>query len=174
MTLSDLRTRSLLACCAAFSFGVALAGHARADSASNPDQTFADKAATGGLAEVEMGKLAQKHAQGTEAKQFGKKMVTDHSKANAELKTLAKKKGMTLPTKLTPEQQATYDGLAKLNGAEFDTAYMKDMQKDHDEDVAEFKKEADNGQDPDLKKWAGKTLPVLQTHDEMAHQYSAK
>ncbi|HEX4456432.1 MAG TPA: DUF4142 domain-containing protein, partial [Polyangia bacterium] len=108
-----------------------------------------------------------------DVKKFGKKMVTDHTKANNELKKLAKKKSLNLPTAMTADQKTTYDRLAAMKGADFDTAYMDAMVKDHDEDVADFKKEADGGQDADLKAWAGKTLPVLQTHDDMAHKSPA-
>jgi len=135
------------------------------------DQSFAEKAATGGMTEVELGKLAQKQSTTAEVKKFGKKMITDHSKGGTQLKALAKKKNMTLPSEMTAEQRALYDRLAKLSGAEFDQAYMEAMQKDHDEDVAEFKKEADSGRDPDLKAWAAKMLPTLQEHDEMAHHH---
>ncbi len=77
-------------------------------------------------------------------------MIADHTLAGAQLTALAKRKGLTLPKELTSDQQATYDRLARLAGAQFDAAYMKDMQDDHDQDVAEFKKEAESGQDADL------------------------
>jgi putative membrane protein len=152
--------------------GLVLAGTARAET-PQADQQFAEKAAAGGMAEVEMGKLAGKNGQSADVKKFGKKMVTDHTKANNELKKLAKKKSLNLPTAMTADQKTTYDRLAAMKGADFDTAYMDAMVKDHDEDVADFKKEADGGQDADLKAWAGKTLPVLQTHDDMAHKSPA-
>lgn len=154
------------------SFGctLALATVAFADNAPQADQQFVEKAATGGMAEVKMGQLAAKNGQAADVKKFGKKMVTDHTKANKELMALAKKKSWTLPTAMTAEQQATYDKLAAMKGADFDSAYMAAMVKDHDEDVAEFKKEADSGSDADLKAWAGKTLPTLQMHDDMAHK----
>jgi putative membrane protein len=147
---------------------------ARADNPDNPDQTFADRAATGGMAEVQLGLLAQTQAQGDEVKRFAQRMVTDHTLGGAQLAALARRKGLTLPRDLTSDQQATYDRLARLSGAQFDEAYMKDMQDDHDEDVVEFKKEAESGQDPDLKAWAGKTLPMLQTHDYMVHRYHSR
>lgn len=161
------------------SFGciLALGGVAAADTSSampQADQQFAEKAASGGMAEVQMGKLAEKNGHSADVKKFGKKMVSDHTKANKELMALAKKKNLKLPTAMTSEQQATYDKLAAMKGADFDSAYMDAMVKDHDEDVADFKKEADGGQDADLKAWAGKTLPVLQTHDDMAHKSPAK
>jgi putative membrane protein len=132
------------------------------------DQTFAMKAAQGGMAEVKLGQLAKDHASNSAVKQFGQQMVDDHSKANDELKDLASKKGITLPTDIAAKDQATYDRLSKLNGAEFDRAYMADMVKDHRTDVSEFRRESERGQDSDLKSWAGKTLPTLEHHLQMA------
>jgi len=139
-----------------------------ANRLAGADQTFAMKAAQGGMAEVKLGQLAKDHASSSAVKQFGQQMVDDHSKANDELKDLASKKGITLPTDLAAKDQATYDRLSKLNGAEFDRAYMADMVKDHRTDVSEFRRESERGQDSDLKSWAGKTLPTLEHHLQMA------
>jgi putative membrane protein len=149
-------------------------GGAHTNKPTNPDQAFADKAVTGGMAEVQLGELAQTQAQGDEVRRFGQRMVADHTLGVAQLMAMAKRKGLTLPKDLTSEQQATYDRLAQLSGAQFDEAYMKDMQEDHDEDVVEFKREAENGLDPDLKAWAGKTLPTLQLHDYLVHRYHSR
>jgi putative membrane protein len=143
-------------------------GHAA--DAGSADQKFAQDAAAGGLAEVEMGQLAADKASNEKVKQFGQRMVTDHSKANTELKTLASKKGLTLPDSPKPKDKSIAEKMSKLSGAAFDKAYMQDMVKDHQKDVAEFQKEASNGSDPDLKAWAGTTLPVLQEHLKMAKE----
>jgi len=135
------------------------------------DRTFVEKAASGGMAEVKLGKLAMEKGSSPTVKEFGKKMVDDHGKANEELRTLASKKNFPLPTDLDSEAKATYDKLAKLSGADFDKAYLDAMVKDHDEDVKEFKKEASAGSmDPELRAWAQKTLNVIEQHDHMAHQ----
>jgi putative membrane protein len=138
------------------------------------DATFVRSAAEGGMAEVEMGRLAVQHGSNDAVKQFGQRMIDDHSKANDELKDIASRKGLTVPGAPTAKQKATISHLEKLNGAEFDRAYMQDMVRDHQEDVAEFKKEADNGADPDVKSFAGKTLPTLQQHLQMAQDTEAK
>src|SRR5581483_10080232 len=93
-----------------------------------------------------------------DVKRFGAMMVHDHTKANDELKQLAEKKSVSLPTDLG-EHQADYDRLAKLSGADFDHQYMSTMVEDHKKDISEFETEANNGQDPDVKKWASDTLP---------------
>lgn len=138
------------------------------------DQSFVTKAAIGGMAEVKLGQLATQKASNADVKKFGQQMVDDHGKANDELKQLASQKGITLPTDVDAKQQATYDRLSKLSGAEFDKAYMHDMVTDHHEDVSEFQKESRSGSDPDVKAWATKTLPTLQHHLQMAESTNAK
>src|SRR5690349_20205624 len=132
------------------------------------DNTFIMKAAQGNMAEVEMGRLATQHATDAKVKQFGQRMVDDHSKANDELKKVASNKGATVPSTLDPKDQATLDRLSRLNGPDFDRTYMQDMTKDHRTDVAEFRREANRGQDPDVKAFASKTLPTLEDHLKMA------
>jgi putative membrane protein len=132
------------------------------------DHQFAMKAAQGGLAEVELGRLATEKASSDEVKKFGQRMVDDHSKANDELKSEAQKKNITLPSSVDAKDKALMDRLSKLSGAAFDRAYMSAMVKDHRTDVAEFQNEASNGHDADLKAWAAKTLPTLQDHLKQA------
>jgi putative membrane protein len=139
-------------------------------SVSSADQRFMDKAAQGGMAEVELGQLAEQNGQSQEVKNFGKRMVTDHSKANDQLKQLASQKDVTLPTDLDAKDQATKERLSKLQGAAFDKAYMKDMVMDHKKDVAEFKKESMSASDSGVKSWAGETLPTLESHLQEAEK----
>jgi len=135
---------------------------------SSADKTFVQKAAVGGLAEVEMGKMAQQKGSSDQVKQFGSRMVDDHSKANDELKQIASSKGITLPTDLDAKHKSKMDKMQKLSGAQFDRAYMDDMVSDHKEDVADFKKQASSGKDSDLKAFASKTLPTLEEHLKLA------
>src|SRR5262249_54838049 len=102
---------------------------------ASPDQHFVMEAAKGGMAEVELGQLAADKASNPKVKEFGQRMATDHGKANDELKSLAAKKNITLPTLPDTKQKATHDKLASHTGAEFDRAYMKDMLADHRKDV---------------------------------------
>jgi putative membrane protein len=152
----------------------AAAQHADQGKGWGTDTAFAKEAALGGMAEVELGNLAKEKASNNDVKQFGDRMVTDHSKANDELKQWASQKNVTLPTKLDQKHQATRDRLAKLSGAAFDREYMRDMVMDHQQDVAAFTRESKTGKDPDLKAWAGKTLPTLQDHLKMAKDTASK
>ncbi len=149
-------------------------GKSTTGSMSAADRHFMDKAAQGGMAEVELGQLAQQNGSSQEVKDFGKRMVDDHSKANDELKQLASQKGVGLPNDLNAQDKATKDKLSKLQGDAFDKAYMKDMVMDHKKDVAEFKREATAAHDPDLKNWASQTLPTLESHLQQAEQIAPK
>jgi len=143
-------------------------------SVQKTDQDFMKKAAEGGMAEVSLGQLAAKQGSSDDVKQFGQRMVDDHSKANRELMDLASQKGVTLPTEPSAQHKAEMARMEKLSGANFDREYMRAMVKDHDKDVAEFDKQSRAGHDPDVKAWAGKTLPTLQEHQKMAHDIAGK
>ncbi len=137
------------------------------------DRQFVEEAASGGMLEVELGKLAQQKGTSEQVKQFGSRMVADHGKANDELKSVATAKGMTVPTAMERKHQRDMDRLSKLSGAAFDREYMKLMVSDHKKDVSDFQKEARNGKDPEVKAFAAKTLPTLQEHLQMAQTADA-
>ncbi len=130
------------------------------------DGEFMKKAAQGGMAEVNLGKLASEKAQNAEVKAFGEMMVEDHSKANSELKEVAKKINFTLPTDVSEDQKESYDELSKLSGKEFDEKYVEMMVEDHEKDVDLFQEQADDGENADVKNFAAKTLPTLKMHLE--------
>ncbi|HEX5123916.1 MAG TPA: DUF4142 domain-containing protein [Rhodanobacteraceae bacterium] len=153
---------------------IAMLAFAGAAIGASADSDFVMKAAQGGTEEVELGQLAATQAGSADVKQFGQRMVTDHSTANDELKTVAAKSGATVPADLSKKQQSDKAKLSKLNGAEFDKAYMKMMVSDHKEDIAEFEKEAKSGKDPDVKAFASKTLPTLKEHLQLAEQVEPK
>jgi putative membrane protein len=138
------------------------------------DHKFAMEAAMGGVMEVELGKVAAEKGASDEVRQFGQRMVDDHSKANAELTQLASGKGMTLPTAPDPRHQAEMRKLSALSGEKFDREYVKMMLKDHKKDVAAFQKEADRGTDPDLKAFAAAALPTLREHLQMVQRINDK
>jgi putative membrane protein len=136
------------------------------------DETFLKKAAQGGMAEVELGQLAVQKASSDQVKQFGQRMVDDHSKANDQLKQLAQQEHVKLPTQPSAKDKATKAKLENLSGKEFDEAYMSDMLKDHKKDVAEFERESKNAKDPAVKDFAEQTLPTLREHLKQAQQIS--
>lgn len=131
------------------------------------EKRFVKDALMGGMAEVELGKLAVEKASSDGVKQFGQKMIDDHSKVNEELKQIASKEQISVPDSLDSKHQSRVEKLSKLSGADFDRAYIKDQLKDHQKDVQEFQTEAQSGNDPEVKSFASKTLPTLQEHLSM-------
>jgi putative membrane protein len=131
---------------------------------ANPDSAFYRHAAEGGMAEVAMGQLAQDKSSNANVKEFGAMMVRDHSAANEKLKAIAASKNISLPTSPSIGRIATKKKLEILSGDTFDKSYIDGMVKDHEEDIALFKKEAAAGQDPEAKAYAVSTLPTLRAH----------
>ncbi len=132
------------------------------------DAEFAVDAASGGMMEVQLGNLAQTNASSQQIKDFARQMVDEHSKANDELKGLAQQKNITLPAALSADHQKKYDDLAAKKGADFDKAYAAFMVEDHEDDLEDFREEADKGNDADVKAWAASKVPILEHHLEMA------
>ncbi len=137
---------------------------------SAADKKFVREAAQGGLAEVELGKLATEKASNDEVKKFGQHMVDDHTKAGDELKEVASSKGIQIAQQLSAKDKLTKERLSKLSGEQFDKAYMADMVKDHTQDVADFERESRSGVNPDVKDFAAKTLPTLKDHLRQARE----
>ena len=148
------------------------AGHT--SGAMTADHKFAMEAAMGGMAEVELGRLAAQKGASDEVRQFGQRMVDDHSKANEELMRVASSKGWTPPTALDAKHQAETQRLSALSGEKFDKEYVKMMVKDHKKDVSEFEKQAARGADPDIKAFAASTLPTLREHLQMIQRINDK
>jgi putative membrane protein len=138
------------------------------------DNDFVEDAAVGGMAEVELGKMASTKAANAEVKKFAQMMVTDHTNANNELKALAAKKGWKLPADLDSSHKATMDDLRNRVGADFDKSYVEEMVDDHETDVKAFEDKAKNATDPDLRAFAEKTLPVLRKHLDAIKAIQAK
>lgn len=155
--------RNTLAICTFVALGAATCAWG-AETVPASERMFVREAAAGGMAEVELGKLAQEKASAQNVKDFGKKMVDDHSKAGDDLKSVASKHQIELPAKMDAKDQALYDRLSKLSGKAFDHSYVTAMLRDHRKDVADFQKEAGHGKNADVKDFATRTLPVLQEH----------
>ena len=146
----------------------ATSGQAGMAGMSSRDRDFLMDAAMGGLMEVELGRVAAQQGSSDAVKQFGQRMVDDHSAANTELMTLASGKGITLPASIDDKHREQVTKLSAMSGADFDRAYSKMMLKDHEKDVSEFEKESTKGGDADIKAFAAKTLPTLQEHLQLA------
>ena len=151
---------------------------ARAEEAqplAGPDTQFVAKAIQDGMAEVELGRTAEKKASSPEVKRFAERMVKDHGAANQKLEALAKKhkieaKGTYGTPPLKPDEEAKSEkaDLSKLSGKEFDQAYAREMVQDHEKAVSLFQDEAKNGKDKEVSQLAGSLLPTLEEHLKMA------
>jgi putative membrane protein len=139
-----------------------------ASRTASGDNSFAMKAGQANLAEIELGKLALQKTTTDDVKRFAQMMIDDHSKALDELKGIAGKKNITLPTELDAEHKKLSDRLSKLSGAEFDRVYIQAMVDGHKQVASDLRKESQSGSDSDLKAWAAKTLPTVEAHLKQA------
>lgn len=146
-------------------------GQGRATGAaglSAGDRKFATTAAMSGMAEVELGRMATERGASDAVRQFGQRMVDDHTRANAELMQAASAAGLTLPTTTDEKHRAQAAKMSQLSGMAFDRAYARQMVKDHEKAVSLFRHESERGADAGLKSFAASTLPALQEHLTMA------
>ncbi|MDB5230520.1 MAG: hypothetical protein JWN76_1325 [Chitinophagaceae bacterium] len=132
------------------------------------DENFLVEAASGGMMEVELGKIAATNAASPQVKEFGQLMVSDHTKSDAELTTIARLKNIAIPNMPGEDHMKHINDLKNKKGADFDKAYMSMMTDDHEEDVRKFEKASKDAKDQDIKSFAAKTLPVLKQHLEKA------
>jgi putative membrane protein len=138
------------------------------------DKQFLTKAAEGSMEEVALATTVSQKATMPEVKSFADRMASDHTKASDELKSLAAKKGVTLPSEMEKSQQNEADKLAKLTGKKVDKEYASYAVKDHEKDLKEFQKAAKDAKDPDIKAWAAKMVPILEDHLKTAKQLEPK
>ncbi|MGH9943034.1 MAG: DUF4142 domain-containing protein [Pyrinomonadaceae bacterium] len=138
-------------------------------SVSSEDRKFMMMAAAGGMAEVEMGKLALERATSADVKTYAQKMIDDHTKANEELMGIAQAKGVALPAGPDEKHMKMLEKMRQLSGAEFDRQYvMMAGHKDHEKMEKLFRDETRKGRDAEVKAFAAKTLPVVQEHLRLA------
>jgi putative membrane protein len=116
---------------------------ASAAAANRLDQKFIDNAIQGTLAEIRMGQLAQQKGQSEDVKSYGQILVADHTATNDQAEKVADQIGVTPPTEPSAKQNAMYDKMSKLTGAEFDRTFARAMVADHKKDIAEYKRESE-------------------------------
>jgi putative membrane protein len=134
------------------------------------DGHFARQASLGGMAEIQLSKLASERGSNAAVKAFGERMVVQHGAAADQLKALAQKENIILPSKLSSHEQQIYDHLANLSGSAFDRAYARDMVQDHEKDLTDFQNEVANGKDENIKTFAATTAPMIQEHLNQARE----
>jgi len=152
---------------------LAQAGLPGSRDVARPDpgsEHFIQEAASGGQAEVALGRMAANKAASPEVRRFAERMMKDHGAANDQLKELAQRKGVSLSIRLDPADRTLIDRLGKLSGPAFDREYMRAMVDEHEKDVAKFEREAQVERDADVKAFAERTLPTLRQHLELAQE----
>jgi putative membrane protein len=135
-----------------------------ATTISPADKDFILAAAQGGMTEVKLGELAADKGTRDDVKEFGQRMVKDHTAINDDLKALAAQKDVTLPGNLDAKHQVMVDKMSALSGSEFDDAYIAGMIKGHKKDAKAFKAESGETTDADVKAFLDKSIPVVEAH----------
>ncbi|MEG3933618.1 MULTISPECIES: DUF4142 domain-containing protein [unclassified Microcoleus] len=148
-------------------------GETSPNSLSSRDRTFVMQAGQLGMLEVELGRLAVQRGSSASVKQYGQEMVEEHTQANKELMQLVMQKQVELPTEMSTQNTALMKRLSGLSGRSFDTAYKQAMIESHNQAIALFQAQSQQGQDPELKAWATQKLPNLQAHLQMVNQMLA-
>lgn len=134
------------------------------------DKDFVHTAMQGSMAEVQLGQLAEQKASSPDVKQFAQKMTQDHAQLNQQMKPIAQQLGVRTPKRLSKKAEKTDAKLQALSGTQFDNAYIKAMVKDHENDLSEFRHEAQSTQDPALKQAAQQGARVIEQHLAMIKQ----
>ncbi|MGB7890949.1 MAG: DUF4142 domain-containing protein [Microcoleus sp.] len=148
-------------------------GETSPNSLSSQDRNFVMQAGQIGMLEVELGRLAVQRGSSAGVKQYGQEMVEEHTRANQELMQLVMQKQVELPTEMSTQNTALMERLSGLSGRSFDTAYKQAMIESHNQAIALFQAQSQQGQDPELKAWATQKLPNLQAHLQMVNQMLA-
>jgi len=132
------------------------------------DATFAVNIADANMLEIKLGELAESYATTAAVKDLGKMIVDDHTKSGEALKAIALKNDISLPDSLSDKSTIKYNDFATKRGMDFDKSFTKEMIDAHKDAIDAFQKEADKGNNNELKDWASATIPTLQYHLEMS------
>ena len=170
MTTNEVLTRMCAVAGAVIICAGSLGAAQNTTNASASDKKFVRSALEGGNAEVQLGQLAAQKGNSEDVKQFGQKMVDDHTKLGDQMKEVAQKEGISAPSGVPAKDKALEAKLKSLSGDAFDKAYIQAMVKDHRHDLSEFKKEADSGNDTNIKDAASQGAQVISEHLKMAEQ----
>jgi putative membrane protein len=142
-------------------------GGMKADQQAAIDKIFVKKAMQGSIAEVQLGELTLQKSNNDQVKQFARKMIDDHTKLNEQMRPVAQQLGVEIPTEASKKDKSVMNKMQALSGAAYDQAYIKEMVKDHKQDLSEFRMEASNGHVRDAATQGSK---IISEHLQMAQQ----
>jgi putative membrane protein len=137
----------------------------KADQQAAIDKIFVKKAIQGSIAEVQLGELTLQKSNNDQVKQFARKMIDDHTKLNEQMRPVAQQLGVEISTEVSKKDKSVMSKMQALSGAADDQAYIKEMVKDHKQDLSEFLMEASNGHVRDAATQGSK---IISEHLQMA------
>jgi putative membrane protein len=142
-------------------------GGMKPDQQAAIDKMFVKKAMQGNIAEVQLGELTLQKSNNDQVKQFARKMIDDHTKLNEQMRSVALQLSVEIPTEVSKKDKSLMNKMQALSGTAYDQAYIKEMVKDHKQDLSEFRMEASNGH---VKDAATQGSKVISEHLQMAQQ----
>jgi putative membrane protein len=142
-------------------------GGMKADQQAAIDKIFVKKAMQGSIAEVQLGELTLQKSTNDQVKQFARKMIDDHTKLNEQMRPVAQQLGVEIPTEVSKKDKSLMSKMQALSGTAYDQAYIKEMVKDHKQDLSDFHMEALNGH---VKDAATQGSKIISEHLQMAQQ----
>ncbi len=134
------------------------------------DRMFVSKAMQGSMAEIQLGQMTLQKSNNPQVKEFAQRMIDDHTKLNEQMKPVAEQLGVKPPDQVSKGDRKTMAKLQALSGSAYDQAYIKDMVKDHKQDLNDFQMEASSGQDQMVKDAASQGSKVIAQHLQLAQQ----
>ncbi len=141
---------------------------------SNTDKSFVDNALKGGMQEIALGKQAASKSTNPDVQNFANHLIQDHTKANEQLMQIAQKAGLQVPNEMGSQKEEKLNSFSKLNGTDFDRAFISYEVQDHKQDIKDFQNEAKEGSNPGIKDFASQTTQKLQHHLSMAESLNQK
>jgi putative membrane protein len=139
-------------------------GSADRGALAGADHEFVMRASQDGMAEIEMGRLAQQRGSSAAVKDFGRRLVEEHTAMSNDLKQAAPSEMTNMPSDLPAEKKNTIEKLSNLNGAEFDREFLNEAVNAHRQAIELFQKQANSGENQTLRNWASSKIPQLQDH----------
>jgi putative membrane protein len=138
------------------------------------DKAFITKAAEINLGEVELGRMTEQKGNNQAVKDFGQRMIEDHTNAESQLQQLAKQEGVMLPSQPGSAATNLHQQLSSVSGAQFDEMYIDHMLAGHKGAITVFENEIEHGQNPAIRAFAESVLPVIQDHVRIAEDVAGK
>jgi len=139
----------------------AFSQNSRTKGSNNNEVNFPQKAYSGGIMEVKLGKVAQQKASSYKVKEFGERMINDHSKANEQLKDIAQNNNISLSDSMLNDNKDTYNELSQYGGSEFDKHYISKMIAGHRATIKLYEAASQNTRNPEIQRWAKNKIPIL-------------